>query len=162
MRKIPSFQIDHTRLQRGIFVSRKDTLGEETVTTFDLRLKEPNNEPVLTSAGAHTIEHIGATFLRNHQEYSEKTIYFGPMGCLTGFYLLLKGDLESQHIVSLIQELFGYIAEFLGDIPGATPVECGNYLLMDLEAARRESKKYYEEILSDMKKSNLFYPELTS
>ncbi len=162
MQKIPSFQIDHTRLQRGIFVSRKDTLGEETVTTFDLRLKEPNNEPALTSACAHTIEHIGATFLRNHHAYSEKTIYFGPMGCLTGFYLLLKGDLESQTIVPLMQELFGYIAEFSGDVPGATPVECGNYLLMDLEAACGEAKKYCEEILTDMKKANLLYPELRS
>jgi S-ribosylhomocysteine lyase len=161
MRKIPSFQIDHTRLKRGVFVSRKDTLAEETVTTFDLRMKEPNNEPVLTSACAHTIEHIGATFLRNHHVYSEKTIYFGPMGCLTGFYLLLKGDLDSLHIVSLMQELFGYIAEYTGAIPGATPVECGNYLLMDLADARREAQKYCEEILADMQKSNLVYPEVS-
>jgi len=159
MKKIQSFTIDHTRLKRGIYVSRKDTLGDQTVTTFDLRLKEPNNEPALTAASAHTIEHIGATFLRNHQRYETKTIYFGPMGCLTGFYLLLKGDLESKDIVSVIQELFDYISDFEGDVPGATPVECGNYLFMDLPAARMEARKYSEEILLNIDVRHLCYPK---
>ncbi len=158
MEKIASFTIDHTKLKRGIYVSRKDSIGAETVTTFDLRLKEPNTEPALTSAVAHTIEHLAATFLRNHDEYAAKTIYFGPMGCLTGFYLLLAGSIDSQEIVPLITEVFNFVAEFEGDIPGASAVECGNYRLMDLAGAQEEARKYAIEILADIDSSHLIYP----
>ena len=158
MKKIESFKIDHTRLKRGIYVSRRDHVGSEVITTFDLRLKEPGNEPVLQPEVSHTIEHIGATFLRNHPEFAEKVIYFGPMGCLTGFYLLLSGKYVSRDIVPLMAELFKAIAEFDDAIPGATPVECGNYRLMDLEGARREAKKYLEEVLERIGEENLVYP----
>lgn len=158
MKTIESFTIDHTRLKRGIYVSRRDVVGEQTITTFDLRMKEPNNEQVLSSASAHTIEHIGATFLRNHETYGEKILYFGPMGCLTGFYLLLNGDLSSEEIVPLIKELFQHIAEFSGDIPGATAVQCGNFTLMDLVEAKKDSERYYLEVLEGIDKENLVYP----
>ncbi|WP_136797378.1 MULTISPECIES: S-ribosylhomocysteine lyase [Desulfosediminicola] len=158
MKKIESFKIDHTRLKRGIYVSRRDHVGSEVIATFDLRLKEPNNEPALEAAAAHTIEHIGATFLRNHPEFAARIIYFGPMGCLTGFYLLLRGNYASPDIVPLMTELFKAIAEFDDAIPGATPIECGNYRLMDLEGARREGKKYLEEVLERIGEENLVYP----
>lgn len=158
MKKIESFKIDHTKLKRGVYVSRKDTIGTESVTTFDLRMKEPNNEPALDSATAHTLEHIGATFLRNHPEFGQKIIYFGPMGCLTGFYMLLKGDLNSKDVVPLTQELFKYSADFKGGIPGATTVECGNYTLMDLASAKMEAQKYYDEVLEAIDEINLIYP----
>lgn len=159
MKPIKSFQIDHTRLKRGIYVSRKDRVGDATVTTFDLRMKEPNNEAALEPATSHTIEHIAATFLRNHAEYADTTIYFGPMGCLTGFYLLLGGEHESRTIVPLIRELFQTVADFTGDIPGASPVECGNYTLMDLPTAKAEAKKYLEEVLKNIGEENLVYPD---
>ncbi|CCO23091.1 S-ribosylhomocysteine lyase [Maridesulfovibrio hydrothermalis] len=159
MKRIESFQIDHTQLKRGIYVSRKDSVGNETITTFDLRMKEPDKEPALDCAAAHTLEHIGATFLRNHNAFSEKIIYFGPMGCLTGFYLLLKGDFNSKDIVPLIQELFIFAADFEGDVPGASAVECGNHTLMDLPAAKSEAKKYYTEVLTKITRDNLIYPE---
>ena len=159
MEKIESFKIDHMRLKRGIYVSRKDGVGSKTVTTFDLRMKEPNNEPALSPAAAHTIEHIGATFLRNHSGFGNKILYFGPMGCLTGFYLLLSDDFDSKSIVPLIQELFKYAAEYEGAIPGATPVECGNHSLMDLPKAKREAERYFEEVLNGIDDENLVYPE---
>lgn len=159
MDKIESFQIDHTRLKRGIYVSRKDNVGNAIVTTFDLRMKEPNNEFPLSSATAHTIEHIGATFLRNHMSYGCRILYFGPMGCLTGFYLLLREDSDSLEITPLIQELFRYVAVFDGPIPGATPVECGNFTLMDLPAAKVEAQKYFQEVLDRIGNVNLNYPQ---
>jgi S-ribosylhomocysteine lyase len=159
MEKIASFTIDHTKLKRGIYVSRKDSIGVETVTTFDLRLKEPNIEAALTSAAAHTIEHIAATFLRNHPLYANKTIYFGPMGCLTGFYLLLAGDVQSQDILPLILELFQHISDFKGAIPGASAIECGNYKLMDLTGAQQEARKFTREILTGIDATHLFYPK---
>jgi S-ribosylhomocysteine lyase len=159
MEKIESFKIDHMRLKRGIYVSRKDGVGSKTVTTFDLRMKEPNNEQTLSPAAAHTIEHIGATFLRNHSEFGNKILYFGPMGCLTGFYLLLSDNFDSKTIVPLIQELFKYVAEYEGKIPGATPVECGNHTLMDLPGAKVEAERYFEEVLNGIDGENLVYPE---
>lgn len=159
MKKIESFRIDHTRLKRGVYVSRKDHVGTETVTTFDLRLKEPNNEPALSPAAAHTLEHIGATFLRNHLHYAEKVLYFGPMGCLTGFYLLLQGDYRSADIIPLIQELFRFCCDYEGDIPGASAVECGNHTLMDTAEAKAEAAKFLNEILLNPKEKNLVYPD---
>ncbi|MBI9092571.1 MAG: S-ribosylhomocysteine lyase [Desulfobacterium sp.] len=159
MEKIASFTIDHTKLKPGIYISRKDTIGSETVTTLDLRMKEPNHGVVLTPPAIHTMEHIGATFLRNHKIYKEKTIYFGPMGCLTGFYLLLKGDFQAREVVAVIQEMFSHMATFEGDIPGASPVECGNYSLMDLDQARADARTYLEETVQNIDDTRLIYPE---
>jgi len=128
MEKIASFTIDHIKLQPGVYVSRKDHVGAEVITTFDLRMTSPNDEPVMNTAEVHTIEHLGATFLRNHKDFSDKTVYFGPMGCRTGFYLLLAGDYESKDIVPLMIEMFEFIRDFRGDVPGAAPKDCGNYL----------------------------------
>lgn len=158
MKKIPSFTIDHERLLRGIYVSRKDNVGGDVVTTFDVRLKEPNREPVLHPGASHTIEHLAATFLRNDEEWKDRVIYWGPMGCLTGFYLLLKGDLESKDVVKLMERTFQFMADFEGDIPGAAPRDCGNYLLQDLPMAKWESRKFLTEILKDIKEVNLVYP----
>jgi S-ribosylhomocysteine lyase len=157
MERIASFTFDHTRLKRGLYISRKDRIGGESVTTIDIRMKEPNREPALTSAASHAIEHIGATFLRNHPVYSEKIVYFGPMGCLTGFYLLLKGSWEVEPIVPLMRELFRFTSEFNGPIPGATPVECGNYELMNLSEAKAEAEKFHGEI-ECMARENFEYP----
>ncbi len=161
MKNIFSFAIDHERLKRGIFVARKDRLGSETITTFDLRIKEPNREPVIDVPTLHTIEHIGATFLRNHELFGKKIIYFGPMGCRTGFYLLLGEDLESKEIQPLVLQMFGYIATFEGEIPGATPESCGNCIEHNLPMARFESIKFLTEVLENMTSDNLFYPEAT-
>lgn len=160
MEKIPSFTINHIKLLRGIYVSRKDVMPSgDVITTFDIRMKEPNREPVVGQAALHTIEHLAATFLRNHATWSDKVIYWGPMGCCTGNYLLLKGDLESADIVDLIKELFQFISEFDGDIPGASPRDCGNYMLNNLPMARWEAKKYLKEVLEIIKPENLVYPE---
>jgi len=159
MKKIESFQVNHLNLKRGIFVSRKDFLGEDGVTTFDIRMKEPNNEPVMNTAEVHTIEHIGATFLRNHNTYDNLTIYFGPMGCRTGFYLILKGNYKSENIVEIIKEMFEFIFNFEDEIPGADARSCGNYLDMNLTMAKYEAKKYFDEILCNLKEENLNYPE---
>ncbi len=158
MEKIPSFTIDHERLLRGIYVSRKDAVGGETVTTFDIRMKEPNRESVLTNGAIHTIEHLGATFLRNDPEWKDRVIYFGPMGCLTGCYLLLRGDLASADILDLTRRTFAFIASYEGEIPGATPRDCGCAAMHDLAAARRESRKYLDEVLSRPTPDNLNYP----
>ena len=128
MEKIASFTVNHLTLLPGIYVSRKDHIGAETVTTFDIRMTRPNFEPVMNTAEVHTIEHLGATFLRNHKEYADKTVYFGPMGCRTGFYLILAGDYESKDIVDLIKELFVFMKDFRDEVPGAAPRDCGNYL----------------------------------
>lgn len=161
MKKIPSFTIDHDKLLRGIYVSRKDSVGGDTVTTFDIRMKEPNREPALHQGALHTIEHLAATFLRNDKEWQDRIVYWGPMGCLTGNYLLVKGDLESKDIVDLMKRTFRFIANYDGDIPGAAPKDCGNYLLQDLPMARYEARKYLTEVLEVVKEENLSYPEHT-
>ncbi len=158
MKKIPSFTIDHLRMKRGVFVSRKDQVGGDVVTTFDVRMKVPNQEPALGQGAIHSMEHLAATFLRNHPVWSERVIYWGPMGCLTGNYLLLKGDLQSADVVDLLRETFAFIATYEGEIPGATARDCGNYLLQDLPMARYEARKYLEEVLSNMTEENLHYP----
>lgn len=159
MKKIESFQVNHLNLKRGIFVSRKDFFGENGVTTFDIRMKEPNHEPVMNTAEIHTIEHLGATFLRNHNIYDNLTIYFGPMGCRTGFYLILKGNFKSENIIDIMKEMFDFIINFDGDIPGADDRSCGNYLDMNLPMAKYESAKYFNEVLCNLKEENLNYPE---
>ena len=159
MKKIPSFTIDHIRLVHGIFVSRKDELNGGVITTFDVRMKEPNREPALGQGALHTIEHLAATYLRNEPSWKDKIIYWGPMGCLTGNYLLMKGDLTPQDILPLMQETFRFIATYEGEIPGATAKDCGNYLLQDLPMARWEAKKYLEEVLLQMTDANMKYPE---
>lgn len=159
MNKIPSFTINHERLLRGIYVSRKDEVGGEVVTTFDIRMKEPNREPVMHPGALHTIEHLAATFLRNDAEWKDRVIYWGPMGCLTGNYLLLRGDLQSGDIVDLMRRTFKFVAEYEGEIPGAAPRDCGNYLLHDLPMAKWEARKFLTEVLDDIKPENLTYPQ---
>ena len=159
MKKIPSFTINHEKLLRGIYVSRKDEVGGEVVTTFDIRMKEPNREPVLHNGAIHAMEHLAATYLRNDPEWKERVIYWGPMGCLTGNYLLLRGDLESRDIVDLMIRTFRFVADYEWDIPGAGPRDCGNYLLHDLPMAKWESRKFLTEVLENIKPENLVYPE---
>ena len=158
MKKITSFTIDHIRLVPGVYVSRKDNVGVETITTFDIRMTSPNDEPVMNTAEMHTIEHLAATYLRNHKDYGSKTIYFGPMGCRTGFYLLLAGDYESKDIVDLLKEMFEFIAVFEGEVPGASAKDCGNYLDMNLPMAKFLAKKYLDEVLTDITTERLVYP----
>ena len=158
MEKIASFTVDHLNLLPGIYVSRKDTLTNDVITTFDLRMTRPNFEPVMNTAEIHAIEHLGATYLRNHKEFGQKTIYFGPMGCRTGFYLLLKGDYESKDIVELMIELYKFIKDYEGEIPGQSPKDCGNYLDMNLGMAKYLSAKYLE-VLLNIGEENLRYPE---
>lgn len=158
MDKIASFTIDHLKLKRGIYVSRIDKVGAEVLTSFDIRMKEPYREPVLGSAEIHTIEHLAATYLRN-STWKDKIIYWGPMGCMTGNYLILAGEYTSKDIVPLITELFEFMATFDDEIPGATAVECGNYYNNNLPMARYEAKKYLEEILYKLTAENLNYPE---
>ena len=159
MEKIASFTIDHLRLPRGIYVSRQDHVGSEAITTFDIRMKEPNREPALSPSALHAIEHLAATFLRNHPVWRDRIIYWGPMGCLTGNYLLLRGDLTSADILPLMQETFSFIATYEGDIPGQSPRDCGNYLLMNLPEARWEAAKYLHEVLEVATEANLNYPQ---
>lgn len=159
MEKITSFTIDHLRLLPGVYVSRKDPAGDAVITTFDLRMTRPNNEPVMNTAEMHAIEHLGATFLRNHPVYGSKIIYFGPMGCRTGFYLLLAGDYTSADIVPLMKEMFEFIAGYEGEIPGASPKDCGNYLDMNLPMARWLAARYLREVLTDITEERLVYPE---
>lgn len=158
MKKIPSFTIDHTRLNRGTYVSRKDFVADEVITTFDVRMKLPNREPALHQGAIHTIEHLAATFLRNHPVWKDRIVYWGPMGCLTGNYLIVKGDLTSRDILPLMQETFLFIANYEGEIPGATERDCGNYILQDLAMARYEAKKYLDETLNCATDDNLIYP----
>ena len=159
MEKIASFTIDHIKLQPGVYVSRKDTAGTAVITTFDLRMTSPNEEPVMNTAEVHTIEHLGATFLRNHEDWKDRVIYFGPMGCRTGFYLLLTGDFQSEQIVPLITEMFEYIRDYHGEVPGASPKDCGNYLDMNLGMANYLAKRYLENVLYGINESRLIYPE---
>ena len=158
MEKIASFTIDHIKLQPGIYVSRKDSVGAETITTFDLRMTSPNEEPVMNTAEMHTIEHLAATFLRNHPTYKDKTIYFGPMGCRTGFYLLLAGDYASKDIVPLMIEMFEFIRDFHDEVPGASAKDCGNYLDMNLPMANYLANRYLENVLYGIDDSRLIYP----
>jgi S-ribosylhomocysteine lyase len=157
MEKIASFQIDHLRLKPGVFVSRKDRFGETILTTFDLRLKEPNKEPVIDMPALHTIEHLGATFLRSHKDWADRVVYFGPMGCRTGFYVILEGDRSSPEILPLIREMLDWILAFDGPIPGAAPAECGNWREQNLDMAKWEIKRY-AETLGKAGKENLSYP----
>lgn len=159
MEKITSFTINHLLLQPGVYVSRKDPVGGTTVTTFDLRLTSPNEEPVMNTAEVHAIEHLGATFLRNHRDWAHKVLYFGPMGCRTGFYLLLSGDYESKDIVPLMIEMWEFIRDYEGEIPGASPRDCGNYLDMNLPMAKYLAKKYLDEVLYQITEERLVYPE---
>ena len=159
MEKIASFTIDHIKLLPGIYVSRKDNINEQVITTFDIRMTAPNREPVMNTAEIHTIEHLGATFLRNNEEYKEKVVYFGPMGCRTGFYLLLAGDYESKDIVSLINEMYKFVAGFEGEVPGAAAKDCGNYLDMNLPMARYVAGKFVREVLDNISDERLIYPE---
>ncbi len=159
MKKIPSFTINHEKLLPGIYVSRKDQVGNEVITTFDIRMKAPNREPVLHPGALHTIEHLAATYLRNDEEWKDRIVYWGPMGCLTGNYLLVKGDYESKDIVELMKRTFKFVADFEGEVPGAAPKDCGNYLLHDLPMAKWEAKKYLEEALEHITEERLVYPE---
>lgn len=159
MEKIASFTIDHLKLEPGIYVSRYDHMGTETITTFDIRMVRPNYEPVMNTAEVHTIEHLGATFLRNHKDYKDKIIYFGPMGCRTGFYLLIGKKLDSAEIVPLVQEMFTFIADYEGEVPGATARDCGNYLDMNLNMAKYLAKRFLENTLKDIDAGHLVYPQ---
>ncbi len=159
MEKITSFTIDHIKLEPGIYVSRKDHVGEKIITTFDLLMTSPNDEPVMNTAEVHTIEHLAATYLRNDKEYGDKTIYFGPMGCRTGFYLLLAGDYQSWDIVELITKLYEFIRDFEGEVPGASAKDCGNYLDMNLGMAKYLAKRYLTQTLYDIDEKHLVYPD---
>lgn len=158
MEKIASFTINHLKLLPGIYVSRKDHIGNEVVTTFDLRMTRPNFEPVMNTAEVHTIEHLAATFLRNHKDYGDRIVYFGPMGCRTGFYLILAGDYESADIVPLVREMFEFISSYRNEVPGASARDCGNYLDMNLNMANYLAKKYLDEVINGIDESRLIYP----
>lgn len=158
MKKIPSFTINHSLLKRGVYVSRRDIVGDEVVTTFDIRMKEPNREPALHPGAIHTIEHLAATYLRNDAEWADSIVYWGPMGCLTGNYLLMKGELEPIDIIPLLIRTFEFVASFEGDIPGAQPDDCGNYLLHDLPMARWEARQYLDNTLLNITPEQMEYP----
>ena len=158
MEKITSFTIDHLRLLPGLYVSRKDHAGDTVITTFDIRMTRPNFEPVINTAEIHTIEHLGATFLRNHLQYQDKVLYFGPMGCRTGFYLLLAGDYQSKDIIPLITDMFCFIRDYEGEVPGAAAKDCGNYLDMNLPMTKYLAGKYLEEVLNQITEERLVYP----
>ena len=157
--KIASFTVDHIKLLPGLYVSRKDKAGAETVTTFDLRLTKPNEEPVMNTAEVHTIEHLGATYLRNEPTWKDKVLYFGPMGCRTGFYLLLAGDYSSRDVLPLVTECFRFIRDYRDAVPGASPKDCGNYLDMNLPMANYLAKRYLENVLYHIPADRLVYPE---
>ena len=159
MDKITSFTIDHLKLLPGVYVSRKDRVGDQVITTFDIRMTRPNYEPVMNTAEVHTIEHLAATWLRNNEEWKDRVLYFGPMGCRTGFYLLLAGDYESGDIVPLMIEMFEFIRDFHDEVPGASPKDCGNYLDMNLGMANYLAKKYLDEVLYHIDESRLVYPQ---
>ena len=159
MEKITSFTIDHIKLEPGVYVSRKDHVGQEVITTFDLRMTSPNDEPVMNTAEMHTIEHLAATYLRNHPQFGDKTIYFGPMGCRTGFYLLLAGDYESRDVVKLVTELYEFIRDFNDEVPGASAKDCGNYLDMNLGMANYLADRYLKQTLYNIDEAHLVYSE---
>lgn len=157
METIASFTVDHTRLLPGVYVSRKDSTGQDIVTTFDIRMTRPNYEPVMNTAEIHTIEHLGATFLRNHPVMGDKIVYFGPMGCRTGFYLILAGDYESEDVIPLLREMFEFIRGYEGAVPGASAKECGNYLDLNLPMAKYIADKYLDKVLSNMTLDRMKY-----
>ena len=162
MEVIASFQVDHSNLKPGIYLSRSDEAGNGVIiSTFDIRMTAPNHEPAIDVAALHTIEHLVATFLRNHPLWKERIVYWGPMGCLTGNYLLMRGDLQPEDILPLMRETFTFVADFEGEVPGAAPQDCGNYLLHDLPMARWEARKYLEEVLEKATEENLRYPQKT-
>lgn len=159
MEKIASFTIDHIKLEPGVYVSRTDSVGNSIVTTFDIRMTAPNREPVMNTAEMHAMEHLGATFLRNHKDFGSKIVYFGPMGCRTGFYLLLAGEYTSAQVVPLLTEMYEFIRDFQGDIPGACPKDCGNYLDMNLPMANWLARRFLENTLYSIDQTHLVYPE---
>ena len=159
MEKITSFTIDHLRLQTGLYVSRVDCAGQEKITTFDIRMTRPNTEPVMDTAAVHAIEHLGATYLRNEPQWKDRVLYFGPMGCRTGFYLLLAGSYESRDVLPLVDGMFRFIAGYEGEIPGASAKDCGNYLDMNLPMARYHAEKYIREVLDHPAQDRLIYPD---
>lgn len=160
MEKIASFTVDHERLLRGIYVSRRDlTPSGDILTTFDVRMTEPNRQPALSGAALHTIEHLAATYLRNRPDWKDRVVYWGPMGCRTGNYLILSGDLKPGDIVELIRDTFRFIAEYEGEVPGASPRDCGNYTYMDLNEARAQARRFLDEVLLRLKRENIEYPE---
>lgn len=159
MEKITSFTIDHLKLVPGLYVSRKDTYGGITLTTFDIRMTNPNEEPVMNTGEVHTIEHLGATFLRNNKEYGDKVVYFGPMGCRTGFYLILYGNYSSEELIPLMREMFTFIAGYHDEVPGASAKDCGNYLDMNLPMARYTAKNYLDKVLTGITEKQLCYPD---
>ena len=157
METIASFTVDHMRLLPGVYVSRKDSTGQDVVTTFDIRMTRPNFEPVMNTAEMHTIEHLGATFLRNHEAWADKVVYFGPMGCRTGFYLLLAGDYESEEIIPLLREMYDFIRLYEGEIPGAAPEACGNYLDQNLPMAKYLAERFLDHVLTGITPDRLKY-----
>ncbi|MGL4524565.1 MAG: S-ribosylhomocysteine lyase [Spirochaetia bacterium] len=159
MKKIASFTVDHEKLIRGVYLSRLDKFGDIALSSFDIRMREPNREPVMDNPNIHALEHLGATFLRNHPTWGPRIVYYGPMGCRTGFYLILEGNYTSTDIIELMKELFKFSMDFSGPIPGQSPIECGNYQDMNLSMAKWEAKKFYTEILSNISRENLEYPE---
>ena len=159
MEKITSFTIDHLRLQTGLYVSRVDCAGQEKITTFDIRMTRPNTEPVMDTAAVHAIEHLGATYLRNEPQWKDRVLYFGPMGCRTGFYLLLAGQYASRDVLPLVDGMFRFIAGYEGEIPGASAKDCGNYLDMNLPMARYHAEKYIREVLDHPAQDRLIYPD---
>lgn len=160
MQKIPSFTIDHNRLLRGIYVSRRDvTPSGDVLTTFDIRMTEPNREPALSPGALHAMEHLAATYLRNNPRWKERIVYWGPMGCCTGNYLIVQGELDSADVVDLMRDTMDFIAGFEGEVPGASPRDCGNWSFMDLEAARHAARRYLTEVLADIRPENLVYPQ---
>lgn len=160
MQKIPSFTIDHNRLLRGIYVSRRDvTPSGDILTTFDIRMTEPNREPALSPEALHAMEHLAATYLRNNPRWKERIVYWGPMGCCTGNYLIVQGELDSADVVDLMRDTMDFIAGFEGEVPGASPRDCGNWSFMDLEGARRAARRYLTEVLADIRPENLVYPQ---
>lgn len=160
MKKIASFTINHEKLLRGIYVSRRDTTPSgDVITTFDVRLTEPNREAAVSPEALHTIEHLAATYLRNDAEWSDKIVYWGPMGCCTGSYLLMQGELQPKDILPLMKRMFAFIADFEGDIPGASPRDCGNYTFNDLQSAKETAGRFLTEVLEDIKEENMTYPD---
>lgn len=159
MNKIPSFTVDHNKLTRGLYLSRIDRVGNDYISTFDIRMKEPNREPVIDIPALHAMEHLIATYLRNNADWADKTIYFGPMGCRTGNYVIFKGNLKPFDIIDVIKDMFSFVANYQGEIPGASAKDCGNYLSMDLPMAKYEAKKYLNEVLSNINEQNTEYPK---
>ena len=159
MEKIASFQVNHLVLEPGVYVSRKDHFGDVVLTTFDLRMTTPNKEPVMNTAEVHTIEHLGATFLRNDSSWKDRVVYFGPMGCRTGFYMILEGDLESRDVIGLVRALYEFIVDYEGTVPGASPRDCGNCQDMNLDMARYYARRYLMNTIYQIDERHMFYGE---